>query len=571
MSETAITEEARGLVEQGLREAAAIPHPVLRARHHAAWLFRLSAVDPAAAAEHEADLAEDPTQRAQLLLTATADRLHQEATDLDPFFGRTLELARDLDPDTRLRILNSLSELAIELADRDREAGTALLGRLIPEAEALTLPDAPHQQYQVLALALVGEGLMVMGDERGAELLRRAEERSADLPAREPVTVFLASAWSKRDPERSVSLLETLEDPGARMECGMQLLPHLPDDASRNRVLELIMPAVCQIAHWQGPEPLVMLGQVVAAWDGAQARALFDEALSSSPGNPPQLRALQATGVATAVAASDREWSAQLFSEAADLAGQEAEGGKRATTLALIAGEMAEHFPREAAEVFAQAMAEAVKLETMWELAHVMDIVFRSDRSEYLDIAPARPLLDRMLDQISDEDPRIPGVMGVAEVARSMQEIDPERARELFQRWFHAAEAGEDADGMGLAALDLYRNDREAGLQALRATHAYLIRRVDCPSMGEFCRRAGGIAPDLVLSMAPHIPDRRERSDAFAEAAVGEYRVDPATGLELLNQLERPVDRSSTLLRIVDGKLQTSGRPQPQPLLEDMP
>src|SRR4051812_29492820 len=144
MSEAVPNKEARSLVEQGLREAAAVPHPVLRTRHRSAWLFRLSAVDPNAAAEHEAELAEDPTQQAQLLLTVTADRLHQGAADLDPHFARTLELSRELDPDTRLRILNSLSEMAIELADGDRGAGVGVLARLIPEAEALVLPDAPH-------------------------------------------------------------------------------------------------------------------------------------------------------------------------------------------------------------------------------------------------------------------------------------------------------------------------------------------------------------------------------------------------------------------------------------------
>lgn len=561
---------AAPLVRQGLEEAAAIPHPLLRARHRSAWIFRLSAVDPEAAAALDAELEVDPVQRAQLLLTVTADRLHRRES-LEPHFSRTLELSEGLDPDTRLRVLNSLSELAIELADRDRAAGLELLGTLVPAAHALVVPDAEHQHFQVLACALLGEGLLVLDDPRGPELLDEAERLAADLPGREPVVVFLAGARARRDPRRALALVETLEESGARLEAGMQVLPSLTEAADRKQLLEAILPAVRHVAHWQGPETLVMLAQAVAQAEPELSRPLFEEALAGSPGNPPQVRALQSTGVAKAVAAFDRDWSERLFREAAETAGEEDEPVKRVTTLALIANEMAEPFPREAAEIFQRALAESEALTAVWEFAHVLDIVFRPDRSPFLDIKPAQAILERMMGLLSDEDPRVPGVMNVADVAQAMREVDPARATELYWRWFQAAESGDDSDGMTAAAQALSELDPEAGREALRKAHEYLIRRVDCPAMGEFCRRAAAISPDLVLSMAPNIPDARERSDAFTEAAVGLYKSEPERALELIRGLQRPVDRSSALLRIVDDLLGTPNRPQPQPLLEDMP
>src|SRR5688500_5942695 len=189
----------------------------MRARHDAAWLFRLSAVDPEAAAARDAELAEDPFQRAQLLLTATSDRLHLGDSELEPQFSRTIELAAGLEPDSRLRVLNALSEISIELADREREPAIHLLGKLIPEVRRGG--EAPEQQqYRVLGCALVGEALLVLDDPRGLELLTQAEAESAELAGSEPVRLFLASAFSRRDPERALRLVQSVPDPGARLE-----------------------------------------------------------------------------------------------------------------------------------------------------------------------------------------------------------------------------------------------------------------------------------------------------------------------------------------------------------------
>ena len=45
----------------------------------------------------------------------------------------------------------------------------------------------------------------------------------------------------------------------------------------------------------------------------------------------------------------------------------------------------------------------------------------------------------------------------------------------------------------------------------------------------------------------------------------------PDRALAILRALERPVDRSSALLRLVDRLLNLEDRPQPQPLLEELP
>lgn len=543
----------------------------MRVRHQAAWLFRLSAVDPGAAAAREGELAGDPSQQAQLLLTTVSDRLRRGDAELEPEFSLTVARMEALDPDTRLRILNSLSELAIELADRERGRGVELLASLIPAVGSLEVPDAEVQQYRALGAALVGEALLVLEDPRGLPLLDEAERLSDNIPGREPVAAFLASVFSRRDPPRTLRLLRTILDPAPRLEASLQLLGTLPEGGARDELVELAISDARQVAHWRGPEALVLLGQAIARFDLARARPLFEEALHGAEGNPAQVQALQSTAVAGVLTAVDREESGRLFREGIRLARDEPEAVRRVTTLALIANEMSDPFPREAAELLTEVVREGLQLEAMWESAHLMDVLFRPDRSPYLDLSPVRPLLERMLESLSDEDPRIPGVLGLPEVARSMLEIAPERGIELFWRWYRAAQKVSDPDGMTQAALAIHQADPQAGREALKQAHDLLIQRVDCPSMGEYCRRAAPLTPDLVLSMAPHIPDRRERRDALVEAAVGLYQQDSAAGLEVLRKIEDAASRSLALLRIVDRVLGTGDRPEPQPLLEDLP
>lgn len=558
------------LIEEGLREARGIGNPVARSRHVTSWAFRVSAVDPARAWDMASELPDDPVLRTQFLLNVIQDR-SRRGEGLEQEFAAAIELARGADPDTWLRVLNSLSEIAIELAERERETAIALLRALASEARGPAAPGAETEQPQALARALVGESLLMLGEPEGLDLLHEAERLSEALPARDAISVFLANAMVEQEPERALALAGTVQDTAGRLEARLQLAGRVSDPALRGELFDRAEEDALRVEHMRGPEALVRLGHEMAATEPERARAFFQRALAGAEGSNAQLRSLQWTGVASALASVDREWAGQVFQDAVQAAIQEGELVRRVTALVLIAGEMAASHPRDAAEVFRQAIDEAAGLEAMWEHAHLLDIIFREDRSPFLDIAPARALVEQVLSLVSDEDPRIPGVFGLPDAGRLMLQLDPERAVEVLQRWFQAAEAAGDSDGMTGAAAALYRADPEAGRAALQRVHDFLIRRLDCPAMGDFSRQAAPIAPDLVLSIAGHIPDRWERADAKALAALHLYEQDGEAALALVRSLEQPADRSAALLSLADRLLKTGDRPLPQPLLEDMP
>jgi hypothetical protein len=568
------------LLREGLESAEAIGNPTARARHRVAWAYRaaLAAPEIAVALAGEPDFPEP----GELLVTVAADRA-RAGEPVEPYFSQALAWAEGAEPDARLRTLNGLSEIAIEVAETDRSAGGSLLRSLLPLLESLRPTGEPAEpsgcpdcgpspgQHHTLGCALLGEALWMLDDPRGRDLLAEAEAGAANLAAAEPILGFLIGALASRDPGHALTLLSHLSEGPGRTDAALALFGSLPEGPDRDAVYEIAVQGARQIAHWQGPEHLVSLAQAVAGVDARRGRALFEEALEEARKHPPQMQALQLTGIASAAAPHDRGWAEALFQEALAAAAREEEPVKRATTLTLIANELAEPLPRQAAEVFAGAMAEAEALEAVWELAHLMDVVFRPDRSPFLDVSPAQPLLERMVDLISDEDPRIPGVLGVADVGRAMREINPERALELYWRWFRAAEAAADPDGMGSAALTLHAVDPTAGLEAFVRTQEFLIARKDCPAMGDFSRRAGPLAPELVLELAPHIPDRRERADALVEAAVGLFAQAPEQALEAVRGFPNPADRSLALLRMFDTETGVNDRPLPDPLLEDLP
>jgi hypothetical protein len=368
-----------------------------------------------------------------------------------------------------------------------------------------------------------------------------------------------------------VELIDTLQDTALRLDARLQAAAAIEDPALRARLFDGAEQDAMQIEHFRGPEVLVRMGGALAVLDPERAAEFFRRAITGAEASGSQLRSLQWTGVASVLAAVDRDWAMRIFKDAEAAALEEEERVRRVTSLILIANEMAEPFPREAQETFQRAMDEAEELEAMWEYAHMLDVVFHQDRSEFLDVATVRPLLDKVLARLSDDDPRIPGVMGLPEVAQSMMQLDRDEGARVLQRWFEAAQRNGDTDGMTQAALAIQRVSPDRGYAALAEVRDLLLRRIDCPSMGEFSRNAATAAPELVLQIAPHIPDRRERADAVAAAAVGLYPTDPSQSLELLHQLERPVDRSSALMRVVDGLIGTGDRPEPQPLLEDLP
>jgi hypothetical protein len=458
----------QALIDEGLAHARSISHPVMRPRHLACWAFRVSRVDAERATALTEELtADDPEIAAELLLTVTGDRLHRGEPDLEPHFSRTAQLAREAAPDLRLRILNELSEYAIELGNHDPERARDLLRGLAPEARELTIPGADPQQPRALACALVGEALLNLGDPTGTDLLEEAERLSKSLPARDPLVVFLADAWAGTQPERARRLLATAEDPASRLQARLQLASKTADAAAREALLTEAEADVPLVQQDRGPEALVRIAQAVAEADSARARPYFEAALAAAAEGEPQVRVLHWTGVAAAVAGLDREWSGTLFQEAVAGARQEPDRLKRVTLLCVIANEMAASHPRDAEAVFTEAMEDGLQLEAMWEFAHVMDVVFHPQRSPYLDLAPARMLLEQVLSRITDEDPRIPGVLGLPEVSQWMVQIDRDRAFEVLNRWLTAAERSGDGDGMTTAALALYGADPERGTAAL--------------------------------------------------------------------------------------------------------
>lgn len=564
-------DQARELIAEGQREAATIGNPVARARHEVAWALRLSALDPEGAASLAMQIEGDAEQRARLLLTATTDRALRGDTDLEPHYSQVIGLMGEIPADAQLRVLNSLSEIAMDVAERDREVALEQLRRLVPIARSLVVPDADFQQFRILASALIGEALLVLDDPLGRELLLEAEQESADVPGRDPIATFIANALVTREPEHALELLATLQDPTARLEARLQAAGAIEDPALRSRLFDQAEEDAYWVEHYRGPEALVRMGGALAELDPERATKFFQKALAGAEGSGAQLRSLQWTGVASVLAPVDRDWALRIFTDAEQAALQEEEPVRRVTALVLIANEMAEPFPREAQEIFGRALEIALTLDAMWEYAHLIDVIFHAERSQYLDVRPALPILEKVLDRLSDDDPRIPGVLGLPEVAQAMMQIDRARGVEVLERWFSAASASGDSDAMTQAALMVHRTDAVRGRAALTEARDLLLRRIDCPSMGEFSRQAASAAPDLVLTVAPHIPDRRERMDAVSAAAVGLHASDPTGSLELVRQLERPVDRSLALLRIVDQLLDTGGRGEPQPLMEDLP
>jgi hypothetical protein len=564
-------EQARELLREGQREASSIENPVARVRHEVAWMLRLSSFDPEAAAVLAVEIEGDAEQRARLLLTVATDRALRGDTDLEPHYAQVIELLGEIPADAQLRVLNSLSEIAMDVAERDRDMALSQLRQLVPIARNLVVPDADFQQFRILASALIGEALLVLDDPQGRELLQEAETESAEVPGRDPIATFIANALISREPEHALELLATLQDPTGRLEARLQAAGAIEDPALRSRLFDQAEEDAYWVEHYRGPEALVRMGGALAELDPERATKFFQKALAGAEGSGAQLRSLQWTGVASVLAPVDREWALRIFADAEQAALQEEEPVRRVTALVLIANEMAEPFPREAQEIFDRALEVALTLDAMWEYAHLIDVIFHAERSQYLDVRPALPILEKVLERLSDDDPRIPGVLGLPEVAQAMMQLDRARGTEVLERWFRAASASGDSDAMTQAALMIHRTDPVRGRAALTEARDLLLRRIDCPSMGEFSRQASAAAPDLVLTVAPYIPDRRERSEAVNAAAVGLYSTDPAASLELVRQLERPVDRSLALMRIVDQLLDTRGRGEPQPLMEDLP
>ncbi len=575
-------ERAREWLEAGLAEAQAIGDELLRGQHLAAWQHRISALEPARAAQAAVALPE-AADRAELLQDVIRDRVRLGLSVPEAEIAALLRCTDGFPASARVQVLNLLSETALTLAQHDREGARAIAGQLLPEAQNLPSPadevaaiPGPHPpppsagQSRALGCALVGETLMVLDDPRGRACLEEAAALARDLNARDAILGFVAGAFADADPEYALQLAAEVEEPAERLAHQARLLARLDDTEQREaRALALAQEALEPGSALAGaeqprdPQVLARIAQEVAPVSTTAARVLLDAAREDAAGSPAQLRALQWTGIAGLLAVFDREASEALFRHSVEAAAEEPEAVKRATTWVVIANEMANPFPQEAAAVFARAVREAGELEATWELAHFLELVFQAERSEFLDIGGVRPLLDRIQQRVRDDDLRIPGLFGLPDVARCMVQLDGGAAETLLREWFAAARETGDTDGLAQAAMALQQFDPDGSTERLRVAREFFERRVDCTAMADFARLAAPIAPELVLESLDRIVHEGDRTEALISAGVHLLGRDPAAARSHIASLGSAEERSIGYLTGVDHLLGTGDRPRP--------
>src|SRR5437867_782879 len=86
-------------------------------------------------------------------------------------------------------------------------------GHIAACAPCAPVPGEPPSPAQALALALVGEALAALGDERGADLLDQAVAAGDDLPIRDQVRAFAAQSLAERDPGQAALLAASISEP----------------------------------------------------------------------------------------------------------------------------------------------------------------------------------------------------------------------------------------------------------------------------------------------------------------------------------------------------------------------
>ena len=560
--------DARPWAVRGLQEARRISHPLLRERYLRAWAYRWTAVDPAEAGPLAASLELGPEGLRDVLRTQIRDRLHL-GLSADAELETLLCLPECACPSEETNFVNEASELLLESGERVSNPRMGdLLSRLSRRAESLA-ERSPSDG--ALAAALVAETASLLDRPEAGDLLRRAMASVEDAGQPDPLWAFLAGIEAAGNLPAALSLLERIRDPLQRLESRLDLLARARGAEVPGDLLDQVRAEVEEVSEALGPEVLVRAGESLAPLAAELGRGLLRRAWEAGESLPPQLRALHWTGIATLVARFDREEGRRLFGQACEAAGCETERSKRLPTLLLVANEMAEPFPREAADLLAGVVDEGESVDTTWELVHLIELVLRPDRSPYLDVSPVARLIQRVAGRIQDSEPRIPGVIGLPELASWARLVDRDLAENLSERAFCSAEKLGDTDAMTRAALAVAGDDPERAVAWLEATAGLLRRRIDCPAMGEFSRCAGGIVPGLVAGLAPLIPDARERADALTSAAVGLLRDRPQEAAEIIAQLPDSAARSLGYMRLFDAAAGTMNRPLPEPLIEDLP
>jgi hypothetical protein len=527
------------------------------------------------------------------------------------------------EPDLQLEIFNDLCEAAIGAAERDRELGRGLLGELEPAVETLGAYPEEQNATRALAAALLAEALAALGDPAGSALFARAEQLSRGYAVRDRVLTFAAQSDAGGNRERALAMASEIADPWTRFETRAGLLqrevaafgvrPSALDPAIENAkarkkekakgkgsishvgpmepaeipislttshssffrgfasavspgqadVLAAIADDAAQLEPMRRSQAFARLGSLVWPVDPDAGRDYYQRAAAEVETESPQLQALQLAAVATSVHTLDEEWAASLFSDAMAAAASEPELVRGVVARISVAFQMGHRDPASAQEVLNAALTDAASLEALWELAHVAEILFDPRGRPELDLSAARPLLEAALARIGDEDPRLPGVLGLADVGHCFAQFDTGVARGVFERWLAAATRTGDADSMLYAASTLHQINERAGTEALRAVARQLVEREDCFGLSQFCLAAVVVEPRLVARVAPLIPDSRERTRSLAAAAAGLWPIHPEGASALIAELPGPDERSAALLTIVDQALGTGELPRP--------
>ena len=571
--DAALEREARVVIDAGIAAAREIADEQWRLPHLTSWAYRLSLLDPDAAARLFEESPPTEMERVHAALTVLDDTLRRGRIDLQPRFEATLELLADMpSSQSRLEVFNALSETALRVGSVDGATGSALLKLLRPHLERISDDPEDAASCRALAASLLGEAFDCLDDPEGQRLIEEVIDSLDDLPVADSVRSFLAPARLAKAPAESIAMANAIEEPTLRFQTRLQLLAD--EQLTADSASELIegsaqdIPGMCTD---QRAEMFVRIAEAAHRYDSDRARELFQYALESADHLDPQFRALSQAAVGAAIAEADADWGAEVLDQAVASAREEEEISKRLVTLVTLAREIARSRPEAAQELFDEALAEADGLNSLWEFAHVTDVIFGShaEEDELLDTSGAKPLLDRALTMVRDDDPRVPGVFGLGEIAQILDRVDPETARTTYERWVDATREMGDFDAMAQAAAGLHAYHPEKAQAAFVEISEALLKRMDCPGMSDFCRSIALAAPDLALQVAEGIPSPGERERMRQELAVFLYGHDEQLSRRLISELAEPEKRSQAWLEIADRMLGTQDRPQPPINYED--
>lgn len=557
------------VLQAGLAEARQIGHPLLRSRHLLCWSLRHCSVDPGAVLTQLQELDVDPEDRFTLLEEAATGAIDSADPAAGELLNELFETASEWPERARLDLLNSFSE-RISLASLETEAHIDLLRRLARRAGELP-PGDGEIPARALARALVGEALLQVDPPGGRELLDQALEESAGSAGEATLVRFAATALSGIDPSAAAELSARLQEPRDRFDLLTAAPPDAPDSAGDycRRLEEAADRLFEELSSDERMRAAIRAAITARRACPDLAEKFLDLARrdACAPGEQPP--ALRLTAIAAEVRSAYPDRCRAWLRDSAGLAEAEEEPLRRCIALALVANEAAELEPRWSSELLTQVVTFSQALESVWQLAHLAEVVLQPRRSPYLDVTLLQPLLERLNDLTGAEEVRIPGVTGPADAAAMMAQVNPARAAELYRRLFETSAAAEDSGAVTAASIALAQLGDPEAERMLRRAAEFQAQRIDCSSLAHFCRGIAAVAPQLALDIAGGIPGARERAQAIGAAAAHLEGGDRDLMIGIVQSLPGPIDRSIALLSAADEISEQRNRPMPEPLFAD--